>query len=590
MKLLCLFAVPALVACAAVAAAAPPARGPARPQDFDFAQRVDANQISMSVTNVGSFAFDMSLFGPGLEYPRGSGKTAVFAAGLWMGALFDGLPRGALATYGQDYVPGTIGSTPGWPDFRVFKLFRHYATPLDASNALDDYNAHARPYGAPEVLLLPGGNLDIPGDQMLWSVCNDGDPAAHTDPAGHTLPLGVEVRQTTWAYDLPGALGQAVILDFQLTNRSGAVYQDAHVALWADPDLGDFVDDLIGCDVARDLGYCYNGTNTDAVYGANPPAVGFELIRGPAAAPGDTLPMTSFSMFKNGTDPFDFSETWNLLHGRAADGSPVFDPTTALPTTFMVSGDPVTGFGWLDPTLADKRLLLSSGPFTLAPGESRDILAAVIVGQGLSRLSSIAALRDNADAVREFLRPSFPTPTLLTLISADAAPGRVRLRWHTAGDVPSAALERREENTDWVAIARLSADGTGRIGYEDLDVVAGRRYGYRLAYPGAGGVVTTSGETWVDVPAAALALALEGIRPNPAGLNPVAWFTLPDATVARLEVLDVSGRRVFTREVGSLGAGRHALPLGAAGLRTGMYVIRLSRGERTLTSRAAVVR
>jgi hypothetical protein len=586
MKLPCLVALSALVV--DTAAAAPHTSAPIHPQDFDYAQRIDANQISMAVTNFGSFAFDVPLGGAGLEYPRGSGKTAVYAGGLWMGAMVGGLPRGAVAEYSQEYVPGSIGASSSSPDFRVFKLFRHYATLAEAIGALDDYNAHARPYGAPEVLMLPDGSLDIPGDQMLWSVCNDADPGAHFNQAGSTAPLGIEVRQTLWAYDQPGALGQAVILAFRLTNRSADVFQDAHVALWLDPDLGEFSDDLVGCDVARNLGYCYNATNSDAIYGANPPAVGLVLIRGPAAAAGDTLPMTAFTEYTNGTDPLAFETTWNWMHGLGRDGSPVIDPVTGFPTTFMFPGDPVTGIGWRDVAPADQRLLLTSGPSTLAPGQSQDILAAVVVGQGSSRLASISALRDNADAVREFLRPSPPTPTLLSLVSADAAPGRVMLRWHAAGGVPPATLERREVHSEWVAIANLASDGTGHLGYEDLDVVAGHRYGYRLAYPDAGGGVSTGGEAWVEVPAARL--ALEGFRPNPAGLDPVAWLTLPDAAAARLEVLDVSGRRVFTREVGSLGAGRHALSLGAAGLRSGVYVIRLSRGGRTLTARAAVVR
>jgi hypothetical protein len=588
MKLLCLFAASAVVAGSAVAA--PHTSAPIRPQQEDLGQRIDANQISMVVTNVGSFAYDITFGTAGLEYPRGSGKTAVYSAGLWIGALVDGQPRGAVAEYDQEYVPGVVGADPASPDFRVFKLLRHYATLPEAAAALADYNTYARPYGAPDVQMLADGSLDVPGDQMLWSVFNDADPFHHYNEAGRTAPLGVEVQQTTWAYDRPGALGQAVILGFHLTNRSGAVLQDAHVALWVDPDLGKYTDDLVGCDVARDLGYCYNGSSSDSIYGANPPAVGIELIRGPAAAVGDTLPMTAFAEYTNGGDPLAFQETWNLMHGLARNGSPVFNPSTGLPTPFMFSGDPVTGIGWLDLAPADQRMLLSSGPFTLAPGESEDILAAVVVGQGISRLASISALRDNADAVRELLRPSPPTPTLLSLVSADAAPGRVVLRWHSAGGVPSATLERREEGGEWLAIASLTADGTGHLGYDDLEVVAGRRYGYRLAYAGAGGGVITGGETWVDIPAAMLALALEGFRPNPAGLDPVAWFTLPDEAAARLEVLDVSGRRVFVREVGSLGAGRHALPLGAAGLGAGVYVIRLSRGERTITARAAVVR
>ncbi len=54
-------------------------------------------------------------------------------------------------------------------------------------------------------------------------------------------------------------------------------------------------------------------------------------------------------------------------------------------------------------------------------------------------------------------------------------------------------------------------------------------------------------------------LELEGARPNPAvaGQLTVA-FTLPNAEPARLELIDVSGRRLAARDVGSLGPGRHS--------------------------------
>jgi len=166
MKLFFLLALSVLAAGPAAAAQHP--RTPIRPQEFDYAQRVDANQISMAVTNIGSFAYDLLTGLAGLEYPRGSGKTAVYAGGLWIGARVGGQPRGVTAEYSQEYVPGIVGADPSAPDFRVFKLFRHYATPAEATAALDDYNGNARPYGAPEVLMLPDGSLDIPGDQMLW--------------------------------------------------------------------------------------------------------------------------------------------------------------------------------------------------------------------------------------------------------------------------------------------------------------------------------------------------------------------------------------------------------------------------------------
>lgn len=97
----------------------------------------------------------------------------------------------------------------------------------------------------------------------------------------------------------------------------------------------------------------------------------------------------------------------------------------------------------------------------------------------------------------------------------------------------------------------------------------------------------------MDVPNnASLAFALDGVRPNPAHgeLLSVA-FTLPTAATARLELLDVSGRRVVEREVGSLGAGQHTFDLGTGQrLAPGLYLVRLTQGANTRTTRVAVIR
>jgi hypothetical protein len=108
------------------------------------------------------------------------------------------------------------------------------------------------------------------------------------------------------------------------------------------------------------------------------------------------------------------------------------------------------------------------------------------------------------------------------------------------------------------------------------------------------GIEIFYGETWVDVPAhdAALAFALEGVRPNPShGEGLTVAFTLPTAATAKLELLDVSGRRVVGREVGSLGIGRHQLDLASgARLAPGLYLLRLTQGANTRTTRAAVLK
>jgi uncharacterized protein DUF5650 len=87
-----------------------------------------------------------------------------------------------------------------------------------------------------------------------------------------------------------------------------------------------------------------------------------------------------------------------------------------------------------------------------------------------------------------------------------------------------------------------------------------------------------------------LAFALD-VRPNPAsGKGLRVELVLPTGADARLQLLDVSGRRVLEREVGSLGAGRHTVNL-AEGRRVvpGIYWLRLVQGANQRTARVAVI-
>jgi len=93
-----------------------------------------------------------------------------------------------------------------------------------------------------------------------------------------------------------------------------------------------------------------------------------------------------------------------------------------------------------------------------------------------------------------------------------------------------------------------------------------------------------------DVPSAPrVAFALEGALPNPArGGRFRIGFTLPSNESARLEVIDVTGRRARICSVGALGAGRHVVDL-SDGLKPGLYFLRLTQGTRTLATRATLI-
>ncbi|HKQ18820.1 MAG TPA: PKD domain-containing protein [Candidatus Eisenbacteria bacterium] len=387
---------------ASVAAGRGAQRAPAL---IDNTTTMDANNLEMFVTNHGSYAFDLTTGNAGLIFPRGSTTSVVFAAGTWVGATVNGQIRVAVAEYSQEFVPGPMlngNSLPDQPRFKNYKILRGNTTSPDYLNwPVQD--------GAP---LDAVGNPLLLGDATIWSVFNDADPALHTNNAGRTLPLGLEIQQTTFAFNRPGPLGNVIFVKLKLRNRGLNFLDQVYASLWSDSDVGSALDDLVGCDTTHALGYAYNATNADLRYGSTPPAVGFQILKGASVPDGagfTDIGMTAFTKYVNGTDPTSALETYNYLRGLHVDGDEmhVNDDTTAAVTRFQVSGDPVTGTGWLDTNPGDRRMFVITGPFIMAPGDEQEIIGAVLVARGADRLASIAALRETALATRAAYEKDF---------------------------------------------------------------------------------------------------------------------------------------------------------------------------------------
>jgi hypothetical protein len=441
-------------------------------QTIDNRRRIDVNNINCWVTNYGSFAWDLFTGDPGLIYPRGTDKAAVFASGLWFGAVVGGQTRTLVAEYSQEYGPGNMPSPgsmvfadPTNPDFKVYKVVRmssladtahldRSAEELEADPFADplvhhgwgEYMAGAAPYGAPtRTYRLPDPNSpgdsvdvqgpDVLGDMMLWSVYNDADDANHANDAGNSLPLGIEIQQTTFGFNRQGALGSTIFLKWKIYNKGGQQLDSVFVSMWSDPDLGGAADDLVGCDPPQDLGYTYNSTNNDQIYLGRPPAVGYDFFKGPINVLGDTLRMVSFNKYINGTDPASTLETYRYMNGvNPGDGTALINPVTGLPTKYFHDGDPITGEGWLDSNPADRRHLLTAGPFYMAPGDSQEVVGAVVIGEGNNRLSSISAMRFNDGFAQLAFDEDFdlPSPPSQPVVDVTTDHQTVTLSWDSA--------------------------------------------------------------------------------------------------------------------------------------------------------------
>jgi subtilisin family serine protease len=183
-------------------------------------------------------------------------------------------------------------------------------------------------------------------------------------------------------------------------------------------------------------------------------------------------------------------------------------------------------------------------------------------------------------------------PSRLTVASTRAEFNRVQLTWVAAGGhAVAATVYRRTATDEWRRLGQVSPNRMGLMAYEDRQVTAGSRYGYRLGVAAVvGGQQAFLGETWVDVPHTP-EFALAGVRPNPAAQQFTVAFSLPDASPARLEVLDLAGRRIVTRDVGALGPGNHVVRVaGGRALAPGVYLVRLTRGSRSFVARGVFIR
>jgi hypothetical protein len=285
-----------------------------------------------------------------------------------------------------------------------------------------------------------------------------------------------------------------------------------------------------------------------------------------------------------------------IVYSDPDSGYSVDNLAPPIPASFAATyGSSMTTLHWTlsrAPDFAEFRLYRGASA-DFVPGASNLVFAANdtnfvdVAGSSTYKLAAIDIHGNHSKYA--VVSPMQPVAVLAALTFVDPEPDRIRLTWYAAGEPNlNATLYRRTPGTDWTRVATLTSNSGGLLQYEDRAVIEGGLYGYRLGIMDAG-VEVFAGEVWAT--ASRPALALEGILPNPAvnGRFSVA-FALPTNEPARLELLDVTGRRVASREVGSLGPGRHQLALdGGAHLPPGVYLVRLVQAQTTRTTRVVVI-
>jgi hypothetical protein len=400
------------------------------------------------------------------RFKQFDGETIIFSGGFYLSGLTNGqLWANAVASADRinDYQAGKVGMNPKDPRNKLYFVSRT-DPPFGAAwqNWRDAVSLGAYFYdGDNDGIYNPvdknrngiwDANEDMPdilGDKTAWCVYNDGvvdSMRRYKDVS----PQGIEVRQTVFASSRNPNLSNVIFIRYSFLNTGllSTILDGVYFSAWSDVDLGDYTDDLGGCDTLLNTAYVYNDSS-DSEFGINPPTVFINLLQGPIYYTGNSsdtaynlkgklrgidktigyknLGMTSAktvhkSHLTYGV-PRSKAEARNYQLGLDHSGSNLNPCLTSsfwvvrgadcnsVNPIFMLSGDPVTNIGWLDIRRDDKRVQTNTGPFKLEVNKPIDIIVAYTAGRGSDFLNSITVARNITQNVINEYRSNFGTST-----------------------------------------------------------------------------------------------------------------------------------------------------------------------------------
>jgi hypothetical protein len=418
---------------------------------------------------------------------RIDGKVFLFSGGFYLSGYNE---TGIMWTNGsasasrvEDYLPGTFAGDVESEGIFVIKssdpefgeAWQEWATAVEYGAYFYDGDGD----GAYNPVDLNGNGIwdptedkpDLLGDETVWMVYSDKKDAVDRN-FQNVEPQGIEVRQTAWAYASSGDLGNIMFLRYSLLNTGAVseIHDSVFLGIWADPDLGDYVDDLVGNDTSLNAGFVYND-GPDPDFGVDPPAFLIDFFQGPWEATGNpedeayntkglllgidtikgsvNLGMSSFIHYMQSHptqgDPDDEIQARNYLRGLNQAGD-IVDPCDwefgavfggenclDIDGRFMYSGDPVTLTGWINTNPTDQRQMSNTGPFTLRAGEPVDVVVALVAGRGNSALASVKDAK-KIDRAAQFVFQNnfnFPSPPPVPNPIVRTEDNAIELIWKT---------------------------------------------------------------------------------------------------------------------------------------------------------------
>jgi len=381
--------------------------------------RHNINNIEMCISNFGKFGQDETGANSGLWWPKHTNQNYIYGAGSWFGTI-DPIVGDTMVTIGygpsggqSEYAPGKAGWTVSDPDAIIF--FYPTTWPSVVPDRLED--------------VFPVDGMGMPktkSHQDSWCVYNDADEQYHM--AGDTRPIGLEVYQTVYAWNL-SATADIIFVKYELKNVSGGVLTDCWFGVATDNDIGNEAgagNDICSAIVGQyyeidgedewidDLGYQWQDEE-ETGWDVFPGVIGFDYLQSP------------YDIVENADkdddgilDQYEMDSAWfwqnhpppDPLYDADGDGTPDWKDPSQIPqigmTSFMrftLDLEPgsdgeryvcMEGYNYktlvkvefdtIIPDPDDQRFVQCSGPFDLEP----DSIITVLVG-------IMCAAREDAD-------------------------------------------------------------------------------------------------------------------------------------------------------------------------------------------------
>ncbi|MBU2506681.1 MAG: hypothetical protein KJ799_08150 [Bacteroidetes bacterium] len=331
---------------------------------------------------------------------------------------------------------------------------------------------------------------DLIGDVTIWCAYHDVIDRG-IRRYNCTDALGIEIRQTLFAYETKSKFGNMFFVRYKIVNTGmvNDLLDSVYFSAWCDPDIVNYENDLFGSDTVLKAGYAYDDLSSDAfspaillkipqgprVYIANETFIDNNLNgsfdsgidtpldtaylfygneRGIEIIPGaKNLPVTSVKNYIKSNplegDANNCFELFNYAQGLRRDGE-IIDPCTfpygevvggadcsAINPFFYYSGDPANRIGWLCNIRNDQRIMVNTGPFRLKKDEPVEIIVAYVADKGENSLLSVNEVKRTTELADYLYESNFDISFSIQPISTivNSKEEEIELIWETTEQV-----------------------------------------------------------------------------------------------------------------------------------------------------------